>query len=92
MAQQAVDGWAAEVSCWTYGTISGLGVQGTEKCNQACYMAMRSDGCGHYTQIVWRKSTQLGCGVASCNSARGKQDIWICNYSPAGNFAGMAPY
>lgn len=90
--QQAVDSWAGEVSCWTYGTISAPGYPGTEKCNQTCYMAMHSDGCGHYTQIVWRKSTELGCGVATCNSTRGKADIWICNYSPAGNFVGQTPY
>jgi hypothetical protein len=91
-AEQAVQSWAGEVSCWTYGTISGLGQQGTEKCDQTCYKAMNSDGCGHYTQIVWRKSLQLGCGVATCSSGRGKEDIWICNYSPAGNFVGQAPY
>lgn len=91
-AQQATESWAGEVACWTYGTISGFGQQGTEKCDQTCYKALHSDGCGHYTQIVWRKSLQLGCGVATCNSSRGKEDIWICNYGPAGNFVGMAPY
>ena len=92
-AQQATNGWAAEVSCWTYGSISAPGFGGgTEKCDATCYMNMHSDGCGHYTQVVWRKSTQLGCGVATCKSGGFQTDIWICNYGPAGNIVGQAPY
>lgn len=86
-AQDAVNGWAAEVSCWTYGAIAT-----TEKCDPTCYQNLNSDGCGHYTQIVWRSSMQLGCGVASCNQGNFTTDIWICNYAPAGNFEGQTPY
>ncbi len=86
-AQQAVNGWASEVACWTYGTI-----QGTEVCNMSCSTNLHSDGCGHYTQIVWRKSLLLGCGVATCQNGMDSEDIWICNYSPAGNIIGQAPY
>jgi len=86
-AQQAVNGWASEVSCWTYGTILG-----TEQCNMTCSSNLHSDGCGHYTQIVWRKSLLLGCGVATCMNGQATEDIWICNYSPAGNVVGQAPY
>ena len=86
-AQQAVNGWASEVACWTYGTIMG-----TEKCDMTCTTNLFSDGCGHYTQIVWRKSLELGCGVATCQNGQDTEDIWICNYSPAGNIVGQAPY
>jgi hypothetical protein len=86
-AQQALDGWAGEVACYTFGTFFG-----TEKCDMSCTTKMHSDGCGHYTQVVWRKSTELGCGVATCQNGAFKQDIWICNYSPAGNYVGQAPY
>ncbi|MCB9705463.1 MAG: SCP-like extracellular [Myxococcales bacterium] len=44
--------------------------------------------CGHYTQIVWRKSQRLGCAMASC----GDSEIWVCNYDPAGNYVGERPY
>ncbi len=44
--------------------------------------------CGHYTQVVWKKSKRLGCGVASC----GNSEVWVCNYDPPGNFIGEKPY
>jgi len=56
-----------------------------------------SGTCGHYTQVVWRSSTLLGCGIKSCstNTPFGAQFpnwyIVVCNYSPAGN-NGSRPY
>lgn len=44
--------------------------------------------CGHYTQVVWRNSQKLGCGMASCGGA----EVWVCNYDPPGNFLGQRPY
>lgn len=44
--------------------------------------------CGHYTQVVWRDSQRLGCGVATCGDA----EVWVCNYDPPGNFLGQKPY
>lgn len=44
--------------------------------------------CGHYTQVVWRKSLRLGCGMATC----GDTEVWVCNYDPAGNWDGERPY
>jgi pathogenesis-related protein 1 len=83
----AVDGWSGEVACWTYGTILG-----SERCDTSCYMSMHSDGCGHYTQLVWRDSTEVGCGVSTCTANGVTYDIWVCNYAPPGNVVGRAPY
>ena len=47
-----------------------------------------SDVCGHYTQIVWRDTKQVGCGVARDN----RREIWVCNYDPPGNWVGHRPY
>ncbi|MCS6813066.1 MAG: pathogenesis-related family 1 protein [Cyanobacteria bacterium] len=44
--------------------------------------------CGHYTQVVWRDTTEVGCGVARS----GNQEIWVCNYNPPGNYLGRKPY
>ncbi|MGD1860279.1 MAG: CAP domain-containing protein [Leptolyngbyaceae cyanobacterium] len=46
--------------------------------------------CGHYTQIVWRETTEVGCGVARNDDAT--REVWVCNYSPAGNYIGERPY
>ncbi|XP_021724283.1 pathogenesis-related protein 1C-like [Chenopodium quinoa] len=45
--------------------------------------------CGHYTQIVWRKSTRLGCARVTCYNG----GVFItCNYDPPGNYIGTRPY
>ncbi|KAD5317938.1 hypothetical protein R6Q59_033267 [Mikania micrantha] len=46
--------------------------------------------CGHYTQVVWRNSVQLGCARVQCTN----NGWWfvICSYYPPGNYIGQAPY
>lgn len=45
-----------------------------------------SSNAGHFTQVVWKSSTEVGCGIKTCGGLWG--DYVICSYNPAGNFAG----
>jgi uncharacterized protein YkwD len=40
---------------------------------------------GHFTQVVWRGTTHVGCGRSQCKG----MDIWVCEYDPAGNWEGQ---
>lgn len=40
---------------------------------------------GHFTQLVWRGTSQVGCGRSQCKG----MDIWVCEYNPAGNWEGQ---
>jgi pathogenesis-related protein 1 len=75
-----VQNWASESAYYNYGSNSCAGGQ----------------TCGHYTQIVWRNTTQLGCAMAKCTQnspfGSGQWWFWVCDYSPPGNFVGQRPY
>ena len=43
---------------------------------------------GHYTQVVWRDTQEVGCALAT---ARGN-DVLVCRYWPAGNVWGQKAY
>ncbi len=44
--------------------------------------------CGHYTQLVWHKTREVGCAKAET----GNKEVWVCNYNPPGNYRGQKPY
>jgi len=44
--------------------------------------------CGHYTQVVWRQTSLVGCAQARC----GGSEVWVCQYSPPGNVVGQRPF
>ncbi|CAI5977698.1 unnamed protein product [Closterium sp. NIES-65] len=71
----AVQSWVEEKADWTPSPIP-----------DGC-----ADGkmCGHYTQVVWRDTTHVGCASAQCPDGSG---MWVCDYSPPGNFVGQTPF
>ena len=46
--------------------------------------------CGHYTQVVWKTTTTVGCAVSVCGNTL--EQIWVCRYLPPGNWVGKKPY
>lgn len=49
----------------------------------------RGGECGHYTQVVWKSTTKVGCG---CAQTKNGSTIVVCNYDPSGNFSGEKAY
>ena len=52
--------------------------------------------CGHYTQLVWRSTTAVGCAIQRCTTGSpfsgGTWYFAVCDYSPPGNYTGNKPY
>ncbi len=40
---------------------------------------------GHFTQVVWKDTSAIGCGYARC----GNEDYFVCQYSAQGNIGGQ---
>ncbi len=79
----AVAQWAGESVAYDYG-------------DNICSTGDNLTTCSHYTQIVWRSSLELGCGMKNCETSSpvggsGAWKLWVCNYSPPGNMAGERP-
>lgn len=46
-----------------------------------------SSSTGHFTQVVWKDSTEIGCAEVECGSGWGGPYL-VCEYSPRGNIIG----
>ena len=73
--QEVVDSWAEERQWYSHKDNS---------CN-----APDGRSCGHYTQIVWKDTLEVGCAKAVCSD---NSQVWVCFYDPPGNFSGQSPY
>jgi uncharacterized protein YkwD len=77
---EAVQSWASEAQDYNYS-------------RNHC---ARGKVCGHYTQVVWGNSNEIGCGTAQCNNMAAspykRGSIVVCNYAPGGNYVGEKPY
>jgi hypothetical protein len=43
---------------------------------------------GHYTQLIWHNSTEVGCAIA----ANRTDEFLVCRYNPPGNWMGQSPF
>jgi hypothetical protein len=101
----SVDLWASEAASYDYpsntcsqrcqgGTNDGAPCTNLSECPGANFC---SDVCGHYTQLVWRNTNHVGCGIKTCTTGTPfpGHTTWtfvVCDYQPPGNFIGQHPY
>ena len=72
-ALSASQAWYSEISKYHYGVLNSTNWAPT----------------GHYTQMVWRNTTQVGIGQASFS---GGAVVIVAEYDPPGNYLGQKPY
>jgi len=68
--------WMDEKQYFKYGKYPNLSTTGD------------SGDVGHYTQVIWKNTVSVGCASATGHS----RDFLVCQYKPAGNMRGEAPY
>jgi pathogenesis-related protein 1 len=49
-------------------------------------------GVGHYTQMVWKGSTQIGAGISQYQQGGFTMTVVVCCYNPPGNVINQAIY
>lgn len=72
-ALDAAEAWYSEIKDYKYRPISAQNYAKT----------------GHYTQMIWKNTREVGIGVATCKDGA---IIIVANYFPPGNFVGEKPY
>ncbi len=72
--QRAMAGWVDESNYYDYHT-------------NTCAAGQQ---CGHYLQMVWGDSREVGCGMARADDA--SREVWACHYYPGGIVSHQRPY
>lgn len=74
-ATNMVDSWGSEKSLYAGGVFPEVAKE-----SQGWFTV------GHYTQIVWRNTQRIGCGIATDAT----RDYFVCHYDPVGNVIGQS--
>ncbi len=94
--ENAINDWAYEARFVSYP--NGASTVG---CNDGSSGSTCRSKIGHYTQMVWQTTTQVGCAIQSCpngvtNFSSKQSQLIVCHYSPQGNYYNgtdyLAPY
>jgi len=73
----AINMWYEEKSLYNYSTNS-------------CYSG---EICGHYTQLIWKDTTEVGCAKAIVQAGKFEGGtVVVCRYNPSGNWVNELPY
>lgn len=74
--ERMVDAWIREKRYFTPGLFPNNSATGNV------------DDIGHYTQLMWRDTGEVGCALARGSA----EDVLVCRYSDAGNYIGERPF
>jgi hypothetical protein len=83
---QTADAWGQEKQHFVGGTFPNVSNTGNW------------EDIGHYTQMVWRNTTEVGCGLAHYDDDQSMpgyilhNTVLVCHYNPAGNVTGQSVY
>lgn len=84
--------WMGSLGAYNYAEMSGSWIAEKQYYKDAPSPGNSTTGnwadVGHYTQIVWSSTTQIGCALASSATA----DYFVCRYSPPGNYRGQKAF
>jgi len=62
-------------------------------CDEGTFSNGQEIMCGHYTQVIWQESKEVGCASAQYRRGDFKGGyIYVCKYQKAGNVVGLKPY
>lgn len=81
--------WVSEGSDFTPVNASALWYDEKSIFEKNNYRFNESSEMGHYTQMIWKNTTHVGAGYATCPSGA---IIVVANYNPPGNYIGSDPF
>lgn len=100
--ENAVAAWAYEAKGYKYGRTNNSKKWMRKSSRCRTWRDKDIPSCGHYTQIIWAKTTQVGCKVQHCGKVKrswGRRmfggdpsTLIVCQYTPQGNIHGEVPY